>query len=35
MVTWLALSFGLLLVLVVVGVTLYTRTERFTRWARE
>jgi len=33
--TWLALGFGLLLLLAVIGVTIYTRTERFTRWARE
>ena len=33
--TWLALGFGLLLLLAVIGVTIYTRTERFTRWARD
>ncbi|HXT55486.1 MAG TPA: AsmA family protein, partial [Candidatus Eisenbacteria bacterium] len=33
--TWLALGFGFLLLVAVIGVTIYTRTERFTRWARE
>src|SRR4026208_809519 len=33
--TWLALGFGFLLLLAVIGVTIYTRTERFTRWARD
>ena len=33
--TWLALGFGLLLLLAIIGVTIYTRTERFTRWARD
>ncbi|MGN6735983.1 MAG: translocation/assembly module TamB domain-containing protein [Candidatus Binatia bacterium] len=35
MITWLALGFGFLLLLAVIGVTIYTRTERFTRWARD
>ena len=35
MLTWLALGFGFLLLLAVIGVTIYTRTERFTRWARD
>ena len=33
--TWLALGFGFLLLLAVIGVTIYTRSERFTRWVRE
>ena len=33
--TWLALGFGFLLLLAVIGVTIYTRTEGFTRWVRE
>src|SRR5689334_309457 len=34
-ITWLALGFGFLLLLAVIGVTIYTRTERFARWARD
>src|SRR5678815_3323295 len=32
---WLASGFIVLLLLAVIGVTIYTRTERFTRWARD
>ena len=35
MITWLALGFGFLLLLAAIGVTIYTRTEGFTRWVRE
>ncbi|HEX5607814.1 MAG TPA: translocation/assembly module TamB domain-containing protein [Candidatus Binatia bacterium] len=32
---WLGAGFLVLLLLAVIGVTIYTRTERFTRWARD
>lgn len=32
---WLALGTGLLLLLVVIGLVIYTRSESFTRWVRE
>ena len=32
---WLGSGFIVLLLLAVIGVTIYTRTERFTRWARD
>jgi autotransporter translocation and assembly factor TamB len=34
-VKWLFLTLGFLLILSAVGISLYTRTENFTRWARE
>lgn len=34
-VKWLLLGLGFLLLLSAVGIALYTRTENFTRWARE
>jgi autotransporter translocation and assembly factor TamB len=34
-IVWLASGFIVLLLLAVIGVTIYTRTERFARWARD
>src|ERR1041384_966250 len=35
LIAWLAFGLGILLLLVIVGVAIYTRTERFTGWARD
>src|SRR4030095_13336091 len=32
---WSAVGFGILLMLVILGVAFYTRTEKFERWARD
>src|SRR5262245_38559852 len=33
--TWSAAAFGILLVIVILGVVFYTRTENFERWVKE